>query len=214
MSNELVFKYEADGQPMELTYDVVKQFIASDANITIPEFRMFGELCKARGLNPFLKEAYLVKYGSQPAQLIVSKDVVFRRADLHPAYDGMEDGVIVWKDNKVEYRSGCLVLQGEGLLGAWAKVFRKDRSYPTYVALNFNECAPRTREGALNPMWATKGAMMCNKVAKVRALREAFPSDFTGMYDESEFEDVPPESDPIIIQDEPSESDTVSFDDI
>jgi hypothetical protein len=55
---------------------------------------------------------------------------------------------------------------------------------------------------------------MCNKVAKVRALREAFPSDFAGMYDESEFEDVKPEADPIIIQDEPSESDTVSFDDI
>lgn len=214
MSNELIFKYEADGQPMELTFDVVKQFVANDANITVPEFRMFGELCKSRGLNPFLKEAYLIKYGSQPAQLVVSKDVVFRRADLHPAYDGMEDGIIVAKDDKVEYRNGCIVLRGEALVGAWARVYRKDRAHPTYVALSFNECAPRTKDGGLNSMWATKGATMCNKVAKVRALREAFPTDFSGMYDESEFDDTRPATEPVVIQDEPTEADTVSFDDI
>lgn len=215
MTTDLVFKYEAEGHPIELTFDIVKQFISGDANITLPEFKMFGELCKVRGLNPFLKEAYLIKYGSQPAQLIVSKDVILRRADDHPQYNGMEDGIIVAKGENVEYRDGCCMYQGEMLIGAWAKVHRKDRAYPTFIAVNFNECANKRSDGSLNSMWAGKGAMMCNKVAKVRALREAFPRDFSGMYDESEYDNTrEAEEAPVIVQDEPTEAETVSFNDL
>lgn len=215
MTTDLVFKYEAAGHPVELDFDVVKQFIAGDANITLPEFRMFGELCKVRGLNPFLKEAYLIKYGSQPAQLIVSKDVILRRADEHPQYDGMEDGIIVSRDGNVDYRTGCCMYQGEMLIGAWARVHRKDRTYPTFIAVNFNEVANKKGDGSLNAMWGGKGAMMCNKVAKVRALREAFPRDFSGMYDESEYDNTPTTvTIPVIDQNEPTEGDTVSLDEL
>jgi hypothetical protein len=41
----------------------VQDYIVSGtAQITMPEFKMFTELCKVRKLNPFLKEAFLIKF--------------------------------------------------------------------------------------------------------------------------------------------------------
>ena len=62
-NNEIVVKYEVEGQEIKLTPTIVQQYIVgTDAKITLPEFKMFTELCKVRKLNPFLREAYLIKY--------------------------------------------------------------------------------------------------------------------------------------------------------
>ena len=57
----------------KLTAETIKRYICPDA--TEQEILYFLELCKAQKLNPFIRDAYLVKYGSQPAQIIVGKDV-------------------------------------------------------------------------------------------------------------------------------------------
>ena len=41
---------------------------------------MFIELCKAQKLNPFIREAYLIKFGISPANIVVGKDVFVKRA--------------------------------------------------------------------------------------------------------------------------------------
>ena len=60
--DELAVKYEANGQEITLTKDDVKKYLVSgDASkVTDKELKMFLELCKAQGLNPFLREAYLI----------------------------------------------------------------------------------------------------------------------------------------------------------
>ena len=207
---EIAVIYEIDGNEIKLTQEIVQRFLTGDNKITLPEFKFFTELCKVRKLNPFLKEAYLVKYGTQPAQIVVGKDVFLKRADKNPNYDGMEHGIIVVKaDGTVEERNGTFRLKSEEIVGGWAKVFRKDRKSPAYVTVQFDEVAQHKGDGSLNSNWANKSGTMVDKVAYVRALREAFVEDFGGMLDEDELWDnrnVTRESTtPVIEQEEPLE---------
>ena len=188
----LMVEYEADGQKVKLTPSIVKEYIAGNNDITMPEFKFFTELCKARKLNPFLKEAYLIKYGSSPAQIVVSKDVILKRAVLNPKYNGKESGLIVInkETGEISERKGCFYdPETEKLAGGWCKVYRKDWAYPEYMSVALSEVAQKTKEGKMNQSWMYKTATMLEKVAKVRALREAFVEEFAGMYVEDEFQD-------------------------
>lgn len=210
MSNEskdkvqdLVVKFEVEGQEIKLTKQIVQEYIVgTDAPITNQEFRLFTELCKVRKLNPFLREAYLIKYkAGTPAQLVVGKDAILKRAVLNPNYDGMECGIIVQKeDGSIEERQGTFKLGTEQLVGGWARVFRKDWTHPTYSSVSFNEVAQRKNDGSLNSNWSTKGATMVEKVAKVRALRETFVEDLAGMYEAEEIQQDIPQQEPIEVQ--------------
>lgn len=202
-NNELMVKFEVEGQEIKLTPKIVQEYIVgSDVPITNQEFKLFTELCKVRKLNPFLREAYLIKYkAGTPAQLVVGKDAILKRAVLNPNYDGIESGIIVQKaDGTVEERQGTFRLGDEQLVGGWARVYRKDWSHPTYSSVSFNEVAQKTGQGQLNSNWNSKGATMVEKVAKVRALRETFVEDLAGMYEAEEMQQEIPQEEPIEIQ--------------
>ena len=186
---ELMVKFEVEGQEIKLTPKIVQEYIVgSDVPITNQEFKLFTELCKVRKLNPFLREAYLIKYkAGTPAQLVVGKDAILKRAVLNPTYEGMESGIIVQKeDGTLEERQGTFKLSNENLVGGWARVFRKDWTHPTYASVSFDEVAQKKSDGNLNSNWSTKKATMIEKVAKVRALRETFVEDLAGMYEAEE----------------------------
>lgn len=202
-TQELIVKFEVEGQEIKLTPKIVQEYIVgSDVPITNQEFKLFTELCKVRKLNPFLREAYLIKYkAGTPAQLVVGKDAILKRAVLNPNYDGIESGIIVQKaDGTVEERQGTFRLGDEQLVGGWARVFRKDWSHPTYSSVSFNEVAQKTGQGQLNSNWGSKGATMVEKVAKVRALRETFVEDLAGMYEAEEMQQEITQEEPIEIQ--------------
>lgn len=224
---ELTVVYEVDGEQVKLTPSIVQQYIVGDSGtITLPEFKFFTELCKVRKLNPFLKEAYCIKFGNNPAQIVVGKDAILKRAIVHPDYDGMESGVIVKvaETGEIIERKGTFYLKDEEkLVGGWAKVYRKNWKYPTFCSVSFDEVAQKKSNGQLNVNWAGKGATMVEKVAKVRALRETFIEDLGGMYEaeemgvtpESKNEPAPPEPE-IITQEEPTEDQPidVTFDEL
>ena len=220
---ELTVVYEADGETITLTPSIVQNYIVgTDAKITLPEFKFFTSLCKARGLNPFLKEAYCIKYGKNPAQIVVGKDAVLKRAIKNPNYDGMESGVIVQvkETSEITERKGTFYLRdSENLVGGWAKVFRKDWQHPTYCSVAFDEVAQKKSDGSLNANWSGKGATMVEKVAKVRALRETFVEELGGMYEAEEMGvDLPNETAPqkqdISQQDEPIEVDATPVENV
>lgn len=220
---EIAVVYEVDGEQIKLTPSIVQNYIVgTDAQITMPEFKFFTSLCKARGLNPFLKEAYCIKYGKNPAQIVVGKDAVLKRAIKNPNYDGMESGVIVQNKETSEIieRKGTFYLRdSENLVGGWAKVYRKDWQHPTYCSVGFDEVAQKKSDGSLNANWSGKGATMVEKVAKVRALRETFVEELGGMYEAEEMGvDLPNETVPqkqeIIQQDEPIEVDATPVNDV
>lgn len=198
MSNEIVnvaVEYEIDGTKVKLTPSIVQEYIvgSDSGKITMQEFKFFTELCKVRKLNPFLKEAYLIKYGQQPAQIVVGKDAILKRAISHPKFNGREQGIIVLgKNSEIIERKGTFKLKEEELVGGWAKVYRKDWEHPTYVSVSFDEVKQSKSNGELNSNWKTKGATMVEKVALVRALRETFTEDLGGMIDADEVWDNEP----------------------
>lgn len=185
-----IVEFECNGELIKLSPSIIDTYIlGNDCHITLPEYRYFLSLCKTRQLNPFLKEVYCIKYGNNPAQIVVGKDAILKRAILHPQYDGMESGVIVLNNQSGEeiVRNGTFYLSScETVVGGWAKVFRKDWTHPTYVSVSFDEVAQRRKDGTLNSMWDNKRATMVEKVAKVRALRETFTEQLGGMYDAAE----------------------------
>lgn len=194
--SELMVKYEVDGQEVKLTPTIVQQYlVGTTAQITLPEFKMFTELCKVRKLNPFLREAYLIKYSSkQPASIVVGKDAILKRAVLNPKYDGMKSGIIVLDENGNEVqKNGTFKRPTEVLVGGWAEVFRKDWSHSIYSSVTLEESIQKKFDGTPNSNWTKQPATMIEKVAKVRALREAFVEDLAGMYEAEEMNtDLPP----------------------
>lgn len=218
LQNNLAVVYEVDGQQIKLTPKIVQDYIVgTSAQITMPEFKMFTELCKVRGLNPFLREAYCIKYSNKtPATIVVGKDAILKRAVLNPKYNGMKSGIIVTNENGEEKkRTGTFKLPTETLVGGWAEVFRKDWENSIEASVSLEETIQRKSDGEPNSNWTKQPATMIEKVAKVRALREAFVEDLGGMYEAEEMNvDLPElkEEDRIIVQDEEDNSETENSD--
>lgn len=157
---------------------------------TEEEAYVFLQLCRARGLNPFLKEAHLIKYShTSPASMVVGKDAFTRKAEEHKQFDGFEAGILVRvaEDTPLVERVGAFVEEGETLLGGWAKVHRKDHKHPSICKVSMSEYSKPGRNGKTNN-WDTIPATMIRKVALVQSLRESFPSELSGMYDSSEMD--------------------------
>lgn len=177
--------YKANGEEVSLSFQDIRAFLCPKANDA--ECKLFLETCRCNGFNPFLKDAYLIKYDEkQPAAIVVGKYAFTKRAEEHPQFDGYEAGLVVLVDGKIEYREGSAVYDGEELLGGWAKVYRKDRTRPSFEEVNLNEYIQTKADGTPNSMWASKPGTMIRKVAMTHALREAFPSALGALYTEEE----------------------------
>jgi len=206
MSNDLV-KYNTDRGEITLSPQIIRNYLVpSGTNVTDQEVIMFLNLCRYQGLNPFLREVYLVKYGNNPASIVTGKEVFTKRAMMNPLFAGLEAGITVQHGDKVARREGSLLLQGEVLLGGWAKVHLKEHAVPFYDEVSFGEYS------GTGPLWKSKPATMIRKVAIVHALREAFPEQFEGLYSPEEINTVDasklPEK-PVVIPDEPYEPNVV-----
>lgn len=214
--NTGLVEYEANGEMVKLSPTMIKKYLVSGGgNVTDGEVMMFLSLCRYQHLNPFLKEAYLIKFGStDPATIVTGKDVFTKRADANPNYKGKKAGVVVLrKDGSIEEREGTMVLPDEKLVGGWAKVFIKDKE-PEYQSVSFEEYAGRKKDGTLNSQWSKKPATMIRKVAVVQALREAFPDRFQGMYAQEEFaevSDIKLDTEKIVAQEIEQNANTVDF---
>lgn len=182
--------------------DVTRYILNGSGTLTDQEMVMFLNLCKFQRLNPFVKECYIVKYGSGPnakATIIVGKDVFMKRAYRHPDFDGFEAGIVVkgpGADAEFVNRQGSMVLKGETVVGGWARIHMRTRTVPVYVEVAFEEYVGKKTDGSTNAMWAGKPGTMIRKVALVQALREAFPEDLQGLYGEAEVDPITTEAEP------------------
>lgn len=192
-SNESVTTFTVGNDTVTLSPSIVRNYLTNgNGAVTDQEVNYFVHLCRGQRLNPFLKEIYLIKFGQQPATFVVSKEAFLKRAEANPQYDGSESGIIVLnKDGEIiERKGGFFLKDSEQVVGGWAKVYRKDRKYPSDVQVTFEEYAGRTKDGNLNSNWANRPATMIKKVALVQALREAFPNDLNNLYTEEEQGDI------------------------
>lgn len=185
-------EYECNGEKVKLSPAIIRNFLVNgNGDVSDQEVVMFLNLCRFQHLNPFLREAYLIKFGNQPATIVTGKEVFTKRARRNKDYRGFEAGIIVSdKNGNVENRTGTFRLPEEELVGGWAKVYVEGFTAPVESAVSLDEYIGRKKDGEINGQWQKKPATMIRKVALVQALREAFPEDFQGMYSQEEVEDA------------------------
>lgn len=169
-------KYESNGQQIQFTAQDVRDRLCP--NINDGELSLVMALCQAQNLNPFTRDVYVIKYGSAPASIVTGKEVFTKRAAANPDYQGFEAGITYAdRQGNVKSREGSAVYKaaGETLLGGWCRVYVAGRK-PVYDEVSLDEYSTG-KSG-----WAKMPATMIRKVALVHCLREAFPSDFQGLY--------------------------------
>ena len=132
--------------------------------LTDSEFALFAEIVKSTGLNPVTKEVWAIKAGGR-LQLMTGINGFLRIANSHPMFDGME----------VEFEK-----DGDRIVAATAKVYRKDRRFPA-VATAF-----MAEYGKPTPIWKQMPSVMLAKCAKSLAIREAFVQELGGLYTQEE----------------------------
>lgn len=180
MSGFDIVKYDSGFGMVELTPDTVKQYLVKgNGAVTDQEVILFAKMCEAQKLNPFVTgEVYLIKFGTQPAQMVVGYDTYKRRAEENPHYLYKESGIVVQRGNEIVQKAGACIYPSETLVGGWCKVhkLKNDREVVTYKEVGFGEY----NKG--NAIWKEKPCTMIEKVAISQALRETFPKDYEGLY--------------------------------
>ncbi|MDD2778475.1 MAG: phage recombination protein Bet, partial [Methanocellales archaeon] len=174
--NDLV-KYKWQDTELEISPDIVRRFISTSKNVTDQEIKDFTDLCIYQHLNPYIKEAYLVKYGTEKANIITSKDVFDKRAFRDPKYDGEEI--------TTNYERGM------NLMDLWVRtrIYHKGLSHPAAdVTVYYSEYVGKKKDGTISFIWRTKPVTMTTKVSRAQAKRAANPEDLAGLYLTEEFD--------------------------
>jgi phage recombination protein Bet len=182
--------YNVGGTEIKLTPSIVKNYLVNgNGNVTDREIVQFMTLCRYQNINPFLREAYLIKYGNSDATIVTGKDFFMKRARQAPDMEGFRAGVIVGTNGDTEETEG-FVPEGKKIVGGWAEVYVQGWKFPVKVQVPFEEYVGRKRDGSVTAMWKNKPATMIRKVALVQALREAFPGLYGGLYSPEEIDTV------------------------
>ena len=184
-SNALSVSYEVMGTRVELDLNFVKRYLVRGQadRVTDQELVFFMNTCKMQKLNPLASgEVYCIKFGSDPAQMVIGKDAYLRRAFSNPDYLYKEDGITVLRGDQIVQKEGCCIYPGEKLIGGWCKVYfmRNGKERTAYKEVSLDEY----NKGQAN--WKTKPATMIDKVAVSQCVRDAFPKDYEGLYSEEE----------------------------
>lgn len=158
-------------------------------NASREDLAVFFHQCSRTGLDPFARQIYMLERWTKdgPKQTIQTGIDGFRLvADRVAAKTGESYGFedTLWCGEDGQWRD--VWLSKTPPAAAKVTVIRNGNRFPA-VAL-FEEYAGRFKDGNLNPMWASKGALMIAKCAEALALRKAFPQDLSGLYTSEEMQ--------------------------
>ena len=163
---------------VSLSPEVVSNYLKrGNKNLTEAEIALFINLCKYQKLNPFVGEAYPIKFGEE-FQMVIGYDTYKRRAEENPAYRGRKSGIVVLRGDQVVQKEGACVYPSEKLIGGWCRVYRELHGS---IVEDFKEVGLE-EYNKKQANWNTKPATMIEKVAVSQALRSAFPKDYAGLY--------------------------------
>lgn len=164
--------------------DTIKRTVALGTSDV--EFRLFIEMCKSSGLDPFRKQIYAIVRGNKMT-VQVGIDGLRAIAARSGEYEGQigpfwcgEDAV--WRD--------CW-LAAKPPAAAKVGVLRRGFKEPLWAVARFASYAQEN-------LWKRMPEVMIAKVAEALALRKAFPESTSGLYEPSELDqagepDPPPQ---------------------
>ena len=150
----------------------IRRFIDPRNQGSPEEHKFFFEICKSRNLNPFTKEVYFIKYGSQNAAIVIGVDTFISRANEHHDYMGFKSGWIVINEEGVAIRTE--IPHGK-LYGSWCEIHRKDKVVLTQTVVFSEYSTGKNR-------WHSAPFQMIEKVAQATAHRKAYPKAFQHLY--------------------------------
>lgn len=158
MSNELIKKdFEIANKIDEET---IKRFLfGSNTKLTEQEQAMFMGIALRNNLDPFKREIYVVKYGSN-FNVITGYQTYIQRAEATGLLDG-------WK---VEH-----IKEGDKIVGARITIYRKDFNKPFEWEVSMSEF--NTGQSS----WKKMPGFMIKKVAIAQGFRLAFPNALGGL---------------------------------
>jgi phage recombination protein Bet len=151
---------------------LIKNTVAKGA--TDDELALFLHLAQTYGLDPFAKEIFCMKYGNQAATIITGRDGYLKIANGRQEMDGIQSDSVCKNDTLTKNTDGTVnhtygTPERGPVIGAYALVFRKDRSRAAYFY------APMAEYNAgSNPTWKKYPTAMIIKVAEACALKRAF----------------------------------------
>lgn len=193
---------------IKLSIELVKRLVAvktkQGKSCSDEEAFKFILMCRARKLNPFEGDAFLIGYDTNDGpkfSLITAHQAFLKRAELNAEFNGMDSGVIVLREGEPLDLIGDFHFPTDKILGGWATVHFKHREYPMRKRLRVD----RFNKGF--GVWKDDPAGMIVKCAEADALRSSFPTMLGGMFIEQEaairgemlipkpvFPDQPPDS--------------------
>lgn len=153
---------------------LIKQTIAKGASDQ--ELALFIAQCSRTGLDPFSRQIYWIKRGTQGSTQ-VSIDGFRVIAERSGEMDGQDvswcDGDGIWRDVWLETKAPA---------AARVLVYRKGCSKPFPGIAKWSEYAQSS------PLWAKMASNQLAKCAEALALRKAFPHQLSGLYTPDEME--------------------------
>lgn len=185
-----VVKYDAGGVEIKLEPETVKNYLVrGNGKVTDQEVLFFIRTCQAQRLNPLVYgEVYLIKFGNEPAQLVIGKETYMKRAFKNPNYNGMKSGIVVQRGEAIIQKEGTCLYPSEVLLGGWCRVYHElnGKDTETFKEVSLIEYQ-KFKDGKPMANWGSKPCTMIEKVAVSQAVRAAFPDDYQGLYTAEEF---------------------------
>jgi phage recombination protein Bet len=164
MKNELATTTE-----VSLNLQTLSKFLESAGlatSLNNQEKETFLQIAQAYQLNPFKREIYCTKYGTQMT-IIVGFEVYLKRAER----TGKMDGYSVKTEGSIK----------DGNLKAIITIYRKDWSRPYEHEVHYEEYVQTKSDGTPNKFWKEKPITMLKKVAMSQGFRLCFSDELGGM---------------------------------
>ncbi len=163
-----------NGDEMRLTMSMVKKYLVQGRSefVTDSEILYFMHECKARKLNPFLRQCWLIKYSQKDnAQIIESIQNKRNKARKAEDCKGWTKGLILKDADGNTKRSKGLLLDGETLLGAFFEATPEGWETPYELEINLEGYIKKKQDGNLTAFWSKeKQPSQIMKVAESQGL--------------------------------------------
>lgn len=159
--------------------DLLKKTLASqDVNLTDAEFQLTVYTAEKRGLNPLIRQMYVMKDWRGKLSFITSIDGYRLIAERTKRYEGQTETMWCGPDGKWL----DVWLKKEPPAAAKVGVYKKGFREPVYGVATYNGYVQTKKDGSPSGQWAKMPDIMLAKCAESLALRKAFPEDLSNLY--------------------------------